>query len=158
MTPKKGPPLPWYTMADLAVFMTWILTWKLSKMVYNVDSSICFLMVGDLPQSTSSNAPPNLEILPAMKLEKLAKVLASCHLGICLLRELPAMRSAFPAKAYDYIGAGIPVLAGPKGELTQLVDQFKIGTTFEKISAKEVADIILGLKKMMRSGLRCVPM
>ena len=120
---------------------------EIIKMVYNVDSSIRFLMVGDLPQSTTSNAPPNLEILPAMKLEKLAKVLASCHLGICLLRELPAMRSAFPAKAYDYIGAGIPVLAGPKGELTQLVDQFKIGTTFEKISAKEVADSILGLKK-----------
>ncbi len=120
---------------------------EIIKMVYNADSSIRFLMVGDLPQSTTSNAPPNLEILPAMKLEKLAKVLASCHLGICLLRELPAMRSAFPAKAYDYIGAGIPVLAGPKGELTQLVDQFNIGRTFEKISAKEVADIILGLKK-----------
>jgi glycosyltransferase involved in cell wall biosynthesis len=120
---------------------------EIIKMVYNADSSIRFLMVGDLPQSTSSNAPPNLEILPAMKLESLAKVLASCHLGICILRELPAMRSAFPAKAYDYIGAGIPVLAGPKGELTQIVDQFKIGRTFEKISAKEVADIILGLKK-----------
>jgi len=116
------------------------------KRVYDADSSIRFLMVGDIPQATSSNAPPSLEILPAMKLEKLAKVLASCHLGICMLRELPVMRSAFPAKAYDYIGAGIPVLVGPKGELTQIVDQFKIGTTFEKISAKEVADTILHLK------------
>jgi glycosyltransferase involved in cell wall biosynthesis len=57
------------------------------------------------------------------------------------------MKSAFPAKAYDYIGAGIPVLAGPRGELTQIVDRFNIGTTFEKISVKEVADCILGLKK-----------
>ena len=56
------------------------------------------------------------------------------------------MKSAFPAKAYDYIGAGIPVLAGPKGELTQVVNHFNIGITFEKISAKEVADIILRLK------------
>jgi glycosyltransferase involved in cell wall biosynthesis len=119
---------------------------EITKMVYNADSSIRFLMVGDLPQSIISNAPPNLEILPAMKLENLAKVLASCHLGICLLRELPAMESAFPAKAYDYIGAGIPVLAGPRGELTQIVDRFNIGTTFEKISAQKVADTILRLK------------
>ena len=120
---------------------------EIIKMVYNEDSSIRFLMVGDLPQSICSNATPNLEVLPVMKLENLAKVLASCHLGICLLRELPAMTSAFPAKAYDYIGAGIPVLAGPRGELTKIVDRFNIGTTFEKISAKEVTDIILGLKK-----------
>jgi glycosyltransferase involved in cell wall biosynthesis len=119
---------------------------EIIKIVYKADSSIRFLMVGELPSSISSNASPNLEILPAMKLEKLAKVLASCHLGICLLRELPSMKSAFPAKAYDYIGAGIPVLAGPKGELTQVVNHFNIGVTFEKISAKEVADIILGLK------------
>ena len=119
---------------------------EIIKIVYKADSSIRFLMVGELPSSISSNASPNLEILPAMKLEKLAKVLASCHLGICLLRELPSMKSAFPAKAYDYIGAGIPVLAGPKGELTQVVNHFNIGITFEKISAKEVADIILGLK------------
>jgi len=120
---------------------------EIIKMVYNADSSIRFLMVGDLPKSICSNSSPNLEKLPAMKLEKLAKVLASCHLGFCLLRELPAMKSAFPAKAYDYIGAGIPVLAGPRGELTQIVDRFNIGTTFEKISVKEVADCILGLKK-----------
>jgi glycosyltransferase involved in cell wall biosynthesis len=119
---------------------------EIIKIVYKADSSIRFLMVGELPSSISSNAPPNLEILPAMKLENLSKVLSSCHLGICLLRDLPAMKNAFPAKAYDYIGAGIPVLAGPRGELSQIVDRFNIGTTFEKISAKEVADTIVGLK------------
>jgi glycosyltransferase involved in cell wall biosynthesis len=119
---------------------------EIIKIVYNADISIRFLMVGDLPQSICSNVPPNLEILPAMGLESLAKVLSSCHLGICLLRDLPAMKNAFPAKAYDYIGAGIPVLAGPRGELSQIVDRFNIGSTFKKISAKEVADTILRLK------------
>ena len=28
---QKEPPSPWYTTADLAVFMIWILTWKLSR-------------------------------------------------------------------------------------------------------------------------------
>ena len=120
---------------------------EVMSIVHDADSSIRFVMIGELPKEIQLRKPPNLQILPAMKLEKLAKVLSSCHAGICLLRDLPAMRSAFPAKAYYYIGAGIPVLAGPRGELTQIVDQFKIGKTFEKISAKEIADSILSLKK-----------
>lgn len=120
---------------------------EIMRIVHDADSSIHFVMIGELPKEIQLRKPPNLQILPAMTLEKLAKVLSSCHAGICLLRDLPAMRSAFPAKAYDYIGAGIPVLAGPRGELTQIVDQFKIGTTFEKISAKEIADSVLALKK-----------
>lgn len=119
---------------------------EIIKMVYKADSSIRFLMVGDLPQSICSNAPPNLEILPAMKLEKLAKVLASCHLGICLLRELPAMKKAFPAKAYDYIGAGLPILAGPSGELADFINNWKMGLTFPVIDPKNIANAIVQLK------------
>ena len=119
---------------------------EIIKMVYNADSSIRFLMVGDLPQSICSNASPNLEILPAMKLEKLARVLASCHLGICLLRDLPAMKNAFPAKAYDFIGAGIPFLAGPQGELTDMVEELNLGITFPVVTAQRVADAILDIK------------
>ena len=119
---------------------------EIMSIVQHADSSIHFIMIGELPKEIQLRKPPNLEILPAMRLENLAKVLSSCHLGICLLRDLPAMKNAFPAKAYDYIGAGIPVLAGPRGELSEFVDRFNIGTTFEKISAKEVADTILQLK------------
>ena len=119
---------------------------EIINIVYNTDSSIRFIMVGELPKEIHLNTPPNLEILPAMKLENLSKILASCHLGICLLRDLPAMRNAFPAKAYDYIGAGIPVLAGPRGEFSHVVEELNIGITLEKLSANEVADSILEIK------------
>ena len=49
------------------------------------------------------------------------------------------MRNAFPAKAYDYIGAGIPVLAGPRSEFSHVVEKLNIGITLEKLSANEVA-------------------
>ena len=68
-------------------------------------------------------------------------------LGHLFIAGFTSHEKCIPSKAYDYIGAGIPVLAGPRGELSQIVDQFKIGTTFEKISAKEIADSILALKK-----------
>ncbi|MAE52645.1 MAG: hypothetical protein CMI20_00850 [Opitutae bacterium] len=119
---------------------------EIMNLVYDSDKSIRFLMVGKLPLEIHLNTPPNLEILPAMKLESLSKIIGSCHLGICLLRDLPAMKNAFPAKAYDYIGAGIPVLAGPEGEFSQMVDKLNIGISFEKVSAKEVADVILEIK------------
>ena len=57
---------------------------EIINIVYNTDSSIRFIMVGELPKEIHLNTPPNLEILPAMKLENLSKILASCHLGICL--------------------------------------------------------------------------
>ena len=123
---------------------------EIINIVYNTDSSIRFIMVGELPKEIHLNRPPNLEILPAMKLENLSKILASCHLGICLLRDLPAMRNAFPAKAYDYIGAGIPVLAGPRGEFSHVVEELNIGITLEKLSANEVADSILEIKNNER--------
>ena len=119
---------------------------EIIKIIHDLDSSIRFIMVGELPQEIYLNKPPNLQILPAMKLDSLSKILASCHLGICLLRDLPAMKNAFPAKAYDYIGAGIPILAGPDGEFSQMVEELNIGISFEKVSANKVADSILEIK------------
>ena len=56
------------------------------------------------------------------------------------------MKNAFPAKAYDYIGAGIPILAGPDGEFSQMVEELNIGISYEKVSANKVADSILEIK------------
>ncbi len=114
--------------------------------VQHADNSIRFIMIGELPKEIQLRKPSNLEILPAMELESLAKVLSSCHLGICLLRDLPAMKNAFPAKAYDFIGAGIPVLAGPQGELTDMVEELNLGITFPVVTAQRVADAILDIK------------
>lgn len=119
---------------------------EIMSIVHRADSTIRFLMIGELPKKIQLHKPPNLEILPAMGLESLAKILSSCHLGICLLRDLPAMKNAFPAKAYDFIGAGIPVLAGPQGELTDMVEELNLGITFPVVTAQIVADAILDIK------------
>jgi glycosyltransferase involved in cell wall biosynthesis len=117
------------------------------KLVERADPSIRFLMIGDLPEELSRAGCRNLTILPAMQLDVLAKQLASCHLGLCLLRELPAMKKAFPAKAYDFIGAGLPMLVGPKGELADAVERMGCGVSFAKVSPEKVAQFIVELKQ-----------
>ena len=120
---------------------------EVMKLVEKADPSIHFLMIGDLPEELAQAGCANLTILPAMQLEDLAKQLASCHLGLCLLRELPAMKKAFPAKAYDFLGAGVPMLVGPEGELSDAVERMGCGVSFTKVSPQEVAQSIVELKQ-----------
>ena len=126
---------------DLQVYL------EVMKLVEKADPSIHFLMIGDLPEELVQAGCANLTILPAMQLEDLAKQLASCHLGLCLLRELPAMKKAFPAKAYDFLGAGLPMLVGPAGELADAVERMGCGVSFTKVSPEEVAQSIIELKQ-----------
>ena len=120
---------------------------EVMKLVERADPSIRFLMIGDLPEELRRADCSNLTTLPAMQLEDLARQLASCHLGLCLLRELPAMKKAFPAKAYDFLGAGLPMLVGPEGELADAVERMGCGVSFTKVSPQEVAQSIIELKQ-----------
>jgi glycosyltransferase involved in cell wall biosynthesis len=120
---------------------------EVMRLVEREDPSIRFLMIGDLPDELGRAGCGNLTILPAMPLMDLARQLASCHLGLCLLRELPAMKKAFPAKAYDFLGAGLPMLVGPDGELADAVEKMGCGVSFAKISPEEVAQCIIKLKQ-----------
>jgi len=126
---------------DLQVYL------KVMKLVEIADPSIRFLMIGDLPEELGRAGCSNLTILPAIQLEDLAKQLASCHLGLCLLRELSVMKKAFPAKVYDFLGAGLPMLVGPEGELADAVERMGCGVSFTKVSSKEVAQSIVELKQ-----------
>jgi hypothetical protein len=67
-----------------------------------------------------------------MPLVELAPVLARCHIGICLLKETDAMRKALPAKTFDFIGAGLPMIVSPGGELLETVAKDDMGIGFTK--------------------------
>ena len=119
---------------------------KLIELVGELDPNTRFLMIGHFPKKVFSLKIPNLEILPMMNLEDLSKKLSTCHLGICLLRELPAMKNAFPAKSYDYIGAGLPQLVGPEGELGETISKNGAGVSFKKINLERIARTIIDIK------------
>jgi len=119
---------------------------EIMNYVYELDPSIRFIIVGELSAEIRSNLPKNLAVFPSMPLNKLSELLATCHLGICFLRELPAMENAFPAKVYDYIGAGLPVFAAPSGELTKILNDLKLGETFAKVDPSSIAKAIVRIK------------
>ena len=119
---------------------------EIMNLVYELDSSVRFLLIGDFPETLLSNLTKNVKIMPPMPLVKLCELLPTCHLGLCLLRELPAMKNAFPAKAYDYIGSGLPLLAGPRGELTEVIEKMGLGVTFDEICPRNVALKIVEIK------------
>ena len=57
------------------------------------------------------------------------------------------MKKAFPAKAYDFLGAGLPMLVGPAGELAEAVESMGCGVSFTKVSPEEVSQSIIELKQ-----------
>ena len=82
-----------------------------------------------------------------MPLEKVARVLARCHVGICLLKETDAMRKALPAKTFDFMGAGLPMIVSPGGELLELVAKEGMGIGFQKNDAPKIAQSIVDLSQ-----------
>ena len=56
------------------------------------------------------------------------------------------MRKAFPAKVYEYLGAGLPVLVAPTGELTDFVSERKAGMVFSQADPHAMAQAIVELK------------
>lgn len=130
----------------LGRFYDLILLKRTIELVGCMDPEIRFLLIGELPDEILDFGQDNLVILPAMPSHKLAQELAPCHLGICLLKDLPAMHSAFPAKAYDFIGAGLPLIVGSTGELADLVRQSGCGLVFEGHCPEKVASEIVALK------------
>ena len=81
-----------------------------------------------------------------MELEDLSRNLVKCHIGICLLKNLPAMKNAFPAKSYDFIGAGLPQIIGPSGEFCDLISKHGAGIVLKDINPSEIAQEIVNLK------------
>ena len=115
------------------------------ELLEEMEPEIRFLMIGDLSFFEARRSWGNVDFMSEMPLVELAPVLARCHVGICLLKETEAMRKALPAKTFDFIGSGLPMIVSPGGELLEMVAKERIGVGFHKNDAKEIAKAIVGL-------------
>ena len=119
---------------------------EIMKKVYSLDPSIQFILIGEFQSSFYVEQIENLSVVPPMSLKELSEFLPKCHVGLCLLRELEAMKKVFPAKAYDYIGAGLPIVAGPNGEMCEAVRSLHLGVTFDQTDPEMIAKKIVEIK------------
>lgn len=117
---------------------------------------IRFLMIGDLKGFQAKRTWRTVEFMDEMPLGELAPVLTKCHLGICLLKETDAMKKALPAKAFDFWGAGLPIIASPEGELAETIEKNGSGIAFKENDSDRIAQSIIKLHgdQELLEGLR----
>lgn len=111
-----------------------------------LDSNVRFRLAGDLGAVSRNGDWGRAEFLGEKSLPRIADFLAESNLGICLLKDSEAMQKAFPAKVYEYLGAGLPVLATPVGELTEFLTERDAGIVFPKADPQAMAQAIVELK------------
>ena len=111
-----------------------------------LDSNVRFRLAGDLGAVSRNGDWGRTEFLGETSLPCIADFLAESSLGICILKDSEAMRKAFPAKVYEYLGAGLPVLVAPTGELTDFVSERKAGMVFSQADPHAMAQAIVELK------------
>jgi glycosyltransferase involved in cell wall biosynthesis len=67
---------------------------------------------------------------------------------------MTSTRVAMPAKVYEYIGMGLPLVVAPSGELRDFVKVNKIGLAFKEMNILQITDGIIALEKNRESFSR----
>lgn len=86
--------------------------------------NIDFVFIGDGPQASlfKENVPKNVKYLGPKNYQEIPALISKAHLGFSARKDDDIGADAFPVKAFEYLGVGIPVIMTPKsGVMTKLV-------------------------------------
>ena len=97
------------------------------------EPSVLLALVGDgkekprLQQRAAAEAIGNVVFLDPRPKLQMASLLAACDAGVAILQPLPAFRTTYPNKVFDYMAAGKPVLLAIDGAIRQVVEAADCG-------------------------------
>ncbi len=64
----------------------------------------------------------NVHLLPFVKKHELPNILAACHIGLMILKQIPRPRWVTPNKLFDYMFTGMPTIVNFPGTTAELVE------------------------------------
>jgi glycosyltransferase involved in cell wall biosynthesis len=82
-----------------------------------------------------------------MPWEELMRYTKSADAGVSLDKDNnPNYRFSLPNKLFDYLSAGIPVIAGPLPEVEKIIRQWVAGIILMKVTPEEIRQAIICLR------------
>ncbi len=110
------------------------------------DLAIVFLGRGsersNLIKGAKERKLDNLHFFDPVPGTELVKLLAACHMGLVIFKQVSRPRWLTPNKLFDYCFSGLPIIVNFEGTTADLVTMNRIGRVSEPGCAKSLAEAI----------------
>jgi len=84
-----------------------------------------------------------VEYYPSLSRSDVAKVFAKSHLGLCLLHPKKTFRHSLPIKLFEYMAAGLPVLASNFPLWEEIINSSNTGYCVDPLDIKAIQQTVL---------------
>ncbi len=84
-------------------------------------------------------------VLPRVGATELAAVHRRADLGLAPYRDIENFRRNVPNKIDEYLGAGLPIVAGVQGAIARLIDEHGVGRRYQPDDARSLAATVIAL-------------
>lgn len=120
----------------------------LPKIARKVDSSICFILVGegrykDRLIKETADVKSKFIFLDKQPAERIPELLSACDVAFLSFKDNSLFEKTIPAKLQSYMACGMPILAVASGETKRIIFEAKCGLCCEPGNAE---DIVNGIK------------
>jgi len=110
---------------------------------------VAIVLIGDgkmrpqLKAMAAERQLENIHLLEAVPKQMVPGILAACHIGLMILKQISRPRWVTPNKIFDYMFSGLPSIVNFEGTTAELVEREGIGVASEPGSSEDLAAKIM---------------